>query len=467
MNYDVFLSCKSEDYKIAEEVYQYLTDNGFHVFLSSKELRRMKDSEYMDAISDALDSAYHLIVLSSSASNIKSKWVKFEWSTFLNEVLSERKKGQIMTLVNNISVAELPIQLRHYEMFHLDDYKERILSYIETPDYIQRRLEAEERKKLEAERRRIEEEKRLEKEIKKKELIRLAEEYHQKASALQSIEGKKILHTLKELGVINRNCPVCEESIPILKTFCPRCGFQISPILGIPELSYLFEYKDEQLSISKKLFEKSLNFEREYQKLTSCIEETNKLLEEKTREFICLNDKYKSSVEDINMLKSDNSRFEEMNSNLERELEIRAYTIEKLENELNSLKNELNELRERVKWENSYIKKTSTSANQKPSTLHQSPKPSQMPLAGNGNDVRKRKFKTFNSKEELSKFISKFCRVTPNNKKSISEIKLNIDSFIHFLNLEYGINLSSDDIRACSNYQTLKNMIFNIAKQLS
>ena len=159
MNYDVFLSCKSEDYKIAEEVYQYLTDNGFHVFLSSKELRRMKDSEYMDAISDALDSAYHLIVLSSSASNIKSKWVKFEWSSFLNEVLSERKKGQIMTLVNNIFVAELPIQLRHYEMFHLDDYKERILSYIETPDYIQRRLEAEERKKMEAERRRIEEEK--------------------------------------------------------------------------------------------------------------------------------------------------------------------------------------------------------------------------------------------------------------------------------------------------------------------
>lgn len=30
MNYDVFLSCKSEDYKIAEVVYQYLTDNGFH-----------------------------------------------------------------------------------------------------------------------------------------------------------------------------------------------------------------------------------------------------------------------------------------------------------------------------------------------------------------------------------------------------------------------------------------------------
>lgn len=61
MIYDVFISCKSEDYEIAEEVYLYLKDNGFHVFLSSKELRRMKDSEYMNAISEALDSATILL----------------------------------------------------------------------------------------------------------------------------------------------------------------------------------------------------------------------------------------------------------------------------------------------------------------------------------------------------------------------------------------------------------------------
>ena len=308
MNYDVFLSCKSEDYKIAEEVYQYLTENDFHVFLSSKELRKMKDSEYMDAISNALDSAYHLIVLSSSASYIKSKWVKFEWVTFLNELLSERKKGQIMTLVDNISVEELPIQLRHYEVFHLNDYKDKIVSYIETPDYIQRRSEAEELKKQRAERKKIEEKKRLEKEIKKKELIRLAEEYHQKVSALQTIEGNKILYILKELGIANRNCPVCEESIPILKTYCPRCGFQISPIHGIPELSYLFADKDEQLSISKRLYEKSLNLERECQQLRSCIVETNKKQEEKSCENVCSNGKHESPVEEVNRLKPESSK---------------------------------------------------------------------------------------------------------------------------------------------------------------
>ena len=66
MEYDVFISCKSEDYKLAEEVYQFLVDNGFYTFLSSKELRRMKDTEYLNAISEALDSTYHLIVLATS-----------------------------------------------------------------------------------------------------------------------------------------------------------------------------------------------------------------------------------------------------------------------------------------------------------------------------------------------------------------------------------------------------------------
>ena len=32
MNYDVFISCKSEDYKLAKKVYKYLTYNDFRVF---------------------------------------------------------------------------------------------------------------------------------------------------------------------------------------------------------------------------------------------------------------------------------------------------------------------------------------------------------------------------------------------------------------------------------------------------
>ena len=144
MKYDVFISCKSEDYPLAEEVYAYLTDKGFSVFLSSKELRQLGKTEYMDAISKALDDSYHLLVVASSAANIESRWVRFEWSTFLNEQLSGRKQGQIFTLLKDVSVSELPLKLRCFESLTIDNYKDRILPYVETPEYQER----EEEKKL-------------------------------------------------------------------------------------------------------------------------------------------------------------------------------------------------------------------------------------------------------------------------------------------------------------------------------
>ena len=132
-DYDIFISCKREDYEIAEKVYSFLKDNGFNVFLSSKELRRMAQADYMDAISVALDTAYSMIVISTKKEYLTSKWVKFEWSTFLNELLSNRKSGQIMTLAGNLKVSELPIQLRKYESFTLENYKD-ILPYLKKPE---------------------------------------------------------------------------------------------------------------------------------------------------------------------------------------------------------------------------------------------------------------------------------------------------------------------------------------------
>lgn len=334
MDYDVFISCKSGDYEIAEEVYLYLKDNGFHVFLSSKELRRMKESEYMDAISEALDSAYHLIVLSSSVANIKSKWVKFEWTTFLNELLSERKHGQIMSLVKDISAVELPIQLRHYEMFNLDDYKERILPYIETPNYLQRKAEAKEMERQEEERRKTEEAKKQEIERKKKELTELAEDYHQKMSALQSIEGRKILHILKELGVTDRKCPVCNEIVPVSKPFCARCGWKFSPTHGIPELNYLVEPENDQLFFSKELFAERADLQSQLQHLNESMIDAK----HREKEFVDLNRKCLKNIEEI----------EEKNKGLE--LENRKYkdSILNLETELRKNKNETNILKSQI-----------------------------------------------------------------------------------------------------------------------
>lgn len=134
MEYDVFISCKSEDYGYAEEVYNFLNSNGIHTFLASKELRKMGDAEYRNAIMQALESAYHLIIFASNTEYIESKWVFYEWDTFVNAKLNGRKDGQIMTILKGVSIKELRLDLLKYESFTFENYKGRLLDYVKTPE---------------------------------------------------------------------------------------------------------------------------------------------------------------------------------------------------------------------------------------------------------------------------------------------------------------------------------------------
>lgn len=114
--YDVFISHKSDDYKIAEKVYNTLIKAGFEVFLSEKSLPAIANADYVAEIDKALDTTHHLVVIADSIEKINSGWVKYEWSSFLNEKLSGRKDGNIITiLTNNISIDKLPLSLRQFE----------------------------------------------------------------------------------------------------------------------------------------------------------------------------------------------------------------------------------------------------------------------------------------------------------------------------------------------------------------
>lgn len=232
MDYDVFISCKSEDYEYAEEVYDFLKSNGIYTFLASKELRKMGESEYMEAISEALDSACHLIVLTSAKQNVESKWVKFEWSTFLNEILSERKKGQIMTILKDLDVHELPIVLRKYESFTTDNYRERIISYVETPASQKRKEDAKRREQEEKDRQRKEREQELRKEKIRKEIEEKEADYLRHSKTLDEI-ALDIIRKHKEIGETEKVCPICEERTPIESPYCKRCGWTFQPSFSL------------------------------------------------------------------------------------------------------------------------------------------------------------------------------------------------------------------------------------------
>lgn len=192
--YDVFISCKSEDYGYAEEVYNFLNSNGVRTFLASKELRKMGDSEYRSAIMQALDSAYHLIIFASNPAYIESKWVFYEWDTFVNAKLNGRKDGQIMTILKGFNTDKLCLDLIKYESFTFEKYKDRLLSYVETPE--SRRIKDQKRRQEESFRQQaaIEAQKRIEEE----KLARIRDEEYKKALAVAHRKEERIRRNAEE-----------------------------------------------------------------------------------------------------------------------------------------------------------------------------------------------------------------------------------------------------------------------------
>ncbi len=129
IKYDVFISCKSEDYPEAIAIHKYLVEQGLRVFLADVELRKKGRDVYGEIIDSALESADHMIVFTSKAAYVNSTYVKSEWRTFVEEKRSGRKKGNIVTILKGVQVADLPIALRSVQYFLYKDY-ESVIDYL-------------------------------------------------------------------------------------------------------------------------------------------------------------------------------------------------------------------------------------------------------------------------------------------------------------------------------------------------
>ena len=129
-SYNVFISCKSEDYDFAQPIHDFLIANGSKVFFADAELKEKAESQYADVIDEALDATKHLIVVATSIGHIKSKWVKYEWSTFSNDLKSNYRDGNLITILSHdITPRMLPASLRHMQSFSIEHF-ENILPYV-------------------------------------------------------------------------------------------------------------------------------------------------------------------------------------------------------------------------------------------------------------------------------------------------------------------------------------------------
>jgi hypothetical protein len=114
---DLFISRKSVDAPYSQKLYEYLTEQGLRVFESDNTLKELGNADYIKAIDEALANATHMIVVGSSAENIKSSWVEAEWLFFLNRKRSGKTSGNLLTVATDtLKLEDIPPSLANYEV---------------------------------------------------------------------------------------------------------------------------------------------------------------------------------------------------------------------------------------------------------------------------------------------------------------------------------------------------------------
>ncbi len=127
MNYQVFISFKNtennkftQDKQLSEELYRYLSEKGIRTFYSNITLLDFGESAYKEVIDDALDEVSVMVVVGSKKEYLNSKWCKYEWHTYQQNILSNIVDGSIVTYLGNMELAEVPTGLRHYQSFSIE-----------------------------------------------------------------------------------------------------------------------------------------------------------------------------------------------------------------------------------------------------------------------------------------------------------------------------------------------------------
>jgi predicted DNA-binding WGR domain protein len=129
MKYDVFISFKNSgkdgkstpDAAAARRVYEALKAEGIKVFFSEEELERIGKGHFTSSIETALESARILVLVASCREHIDSSYVRAEWDSFLNDIRSSHKQGELFIYnCGSLRPSDLPLFLRCQQMFPSD-----------------------------------------------------------------------------------------------------------------------------------------------------------------------------------------------------------------------------------------------------------------------------------------------------------------------------------------------------------
>ena len=140
MKHDIFISFKYHDkdgnetldFRMASELEKKLSAIGFNPFFSKVSLQADGASNYKKAIDEALDDAKILILAVTSVENANSDWVRYEWDSFSNDILSGiNPDGKIFVLVDSVPASSLPRALRQVQVFdYSQNQMDELISHV-------------------------------------------------------------------------------------------------------------------------------------------------------------------------------------------------------------------------------------------------------------------------------------------------------------------------------------------------
>ena len=126
MDYQVFISFKNtendqftEDKAISDALYKYLTERGVKTFYSNVTLLNYGEAAYKEVIDGVLDEVRMMIVVGSKKEYLTSRWCKYEWQTYQQNILSGIVEGSIVTYLGDIPLADVPTAIRHFQSFKI------------------------------------------------------------------------------------------------------------------------------------------------------------------------------------------------------------------------------------------------------------------------------------------------------------------------------------------------------------
>ena len=164
VKYDCFICVKvtdehggrTEDYKIADDIYFELKGKGYKPFFSERELGGVTGADYEARILYALKSAECMLVICLDEAYLRTKWVKNEYTRFLKLVNDEEKESDSIALVfGKKPIEKLAGKRGKIQGIDINTLTaiERIVAFVDahTPEARKRREEQARRKNEEAE----------------------------------------------------------------------------------------------------------------------------------------------------------------------------------------------------------------------------------------------------------------------------------------------------------------------------